>query len=89
VVEQVWNPAFDVTPAHLIHGIITEKGVIPRSGGAHDVRTFLASHGLLPTAQVICRPSFPYCCRQWARSFDPSFSLELKVFKVTLAFLLI
>lgn len=22
-----WNPAFDVTPAHLITGIITEKGV--------------------------------------------------------------
>jgi methylthioribose-1-phosphate isomerase len=25
---QVYNPAFDVTPAHLIAGIITEKGVI-------------------------------------------------------------
>ncbi len=25
---QVYNPAFDVTPARLIHGIITEKGVI-------------------------------------------------------------
>ncbi|XP_012264881.2 methylthioribose-1-phosphate isomerase isoform X2 [Athalia rosae] len=24
---QCWNPAFDVTPAHLITGIITEKGV--------------------------------------------------------------
>jgi methylthioribose-1-phosphate isomerase len=23
----VWNPAFDVTPAELITGIITEKGV--------------------------------------------------------------
>lgn len=23
----VWNPAFDVTPANLITGIITEKGV--------------------------------------------------------------
>ena len=23
----VWNPAFDVTPASLIHGIVTEKGV--------------------------------------------------------------
>eukprot|EP00884_Botryococcus_braunii_P014980 jgi/Botrbrau1/23483/Bobra.106_1s0035.1 len=47
----VWNPAFDVTPAHLIHGIITEKGVIPRSGAAHDVRGFLDSHGLLIVAQ--------------------------------------
>jgi len=23
----VWNPAFDVTPARLISGIITEKGI--------------------------------------------------------------
>ncbi|XP_021756685.1 methylthioribose-1-phosphate isomerase-like isoform X1 [Chenopodium quinoa] len=27
----VWNPAFDVTPANLISGIITEKGVITKS----------------------------------------------------------
>ncbi|MFQ6077459.1 MAG: S-methyl-5-thioribose-1-phosphate isomerase, partial [Candidatus Bathyarchaeia archaeon] len=25
---RVWNPAFDVTPAHLIRGIITERGII-------------------------------------------------------------
>lgn len=25
---QVFNPAFDVTPHHLISGIITEKGII-------------------------------------------------------------
>jgi len=24
---QVWNPAFDVAPANLIEGIITERGV--------------------------------------------------------------
>ncbi len=24
---QIWNPAFDVTPHHLISGIITERGV--------------------------------------------------------------
>jgi methylthioribose-1-phosphate isomerase len=23
----VWNPAFDVTPARLVSGIITEKGI--------------------------------------------------------------
>ncbi|MGR9114841.1 MAG: hypothetical protein ACU85E_03690, partial [Gammaproteobacteria bacterium] len=23
-----WNPVFDVTPAHLISAIVTEKGVI-------------------------------------------------------------
>ncbi|KAJ6914741.1 methylthioribose-1-phosphate isomerase [Populus alba x Populus x berolinensis] len=28
----VWNPAFDVTPASLISGIITEKGVITKTG---------------------------------------------------------
>jgi methylthioribose-1-phosphate isomerase len=26
---QVWNPAFDVTPAHLVTAIITESGVFP------------------------------------------------------------
>ncbi len=25
---RVWNPAFDVTPAHLIAGIITERGIV-------------------------------------------------------------
>ncbi|CAK7327247.1 unnamed protein product [Dovyalis caffra] len=28
----VWNPTFDVTPASLISGIITEKGVITKMG---------------------------------------------------------
>ncbi|PHT40361.1 Methylthioribose-1-phosphate isomerase [Capsicum baccatum] len=28
----VWNPAFDVTPANVISGIITEKGVITKNG---------------------------------------------------------
>lgn len=26
----VWNPAFDITPADLIHGVITEKGVVEK-----------------------------------------------------------
>jgi methylthioribose-1-phosphate isomerase len=31
----VWNPAFDVTPAELIDGVVTEKGVIEKgSDGA-------------------------------------------------------
>jgi methylthioribose-1-phosphate isomerase len=30
----VWNPAFDVTPAALIDGIVTERGVVER--GVHD-----------------------------------------------------
>ncbi|KAL9271057.1 Methylthioribose-1-phosphate isomerase-like protein [Drosera capensis] len=38
----VWNPAFDVTPAELISGIITEKGVIRKAGNdAFDIKTFV------------------------------------------------
>ena len=34
----VYNPAFDVTPAELIAGIITERGVIARPVTAESVR---------------------------------------------------
>ncbi|XP_019181872.1 PREDICTED: methylthioribose-1-phosphate isomerase [Ipomoea nil] len=38
----VWNPAFDVTPASLISGIITEKGVISKDGNdAFDITGFV------------------------------------------------
>lgn len=43
----VWNPGFDVTPAELITGIITERGVVypssdPTSGKVwFDVHAFL------------------------------------------------
>ena len=37
-----WNPAFDVTPAEFIAGIITEKGVItPAEDGTIDVAAFV------------------------------------------------
>jgi methylthioribose-1-phosphate isomerase len=36
----VYNPAFDVTPAELIAGIITEKGVI-RPVNAQTIREVL------------------------------------------------
>lgn len=37
-----WNPAFDVTPARYIAGIITEKGVIePNVQGEFDVPGFV------------------------------------------------
>jgi len=40
-----WNPAFDVTPAEFITGIITEKGVIQRNkDGMIDVASFVRSH---------------------------------------------
>src|SRR5207245_2939882 len=38
----VYNPAFDVTPARLIHGIITEKGLIAPVT-ADSIRSALAS----------------------------------------------
>eukprot|EP01135_Chromosphaera_perkinsii_P005927 Nk52_evm13s372 gene=Nk52_evmTU13s372 len=38
----VWNPAFDVTPAALIEGIITEKGIIRKgSDGLFNVKKFI------------------------------------------------
>ncbi|XP_057949325.1 methylthioribose-1-phosphate isomerase [Malania oleifera] len=38
----VWNPAFDVTPANLIFGIITEKGVVTKTGmDAFDMKGFI------------------------------------------------
>jgi hypothetical protein len=56
--RQVWNPGFDVTPAELIQGIITERGVIERGpGGAFDVRGFMAARGLLPDAQGAPSPA--------------------------------
>ena len=37
-----WNPAFDVTPAKFLAGIITEKGVIePAVDGSIDVVAFV------------------------------------------------
>ena len=42
----VWNPAFDVTPARLITGLITEYGIITKAEGASvfDVPAFVALH---------------------------------------------
>jgi len=40
-----WNPAFDVTPAEYITGIITEKGVLKKgSDGKFDVIGFVKKH---------------------------------------------
>ena len=41
----VWNPAFDVTPAELIDGIITEVGVVEKdSSGAFDLSLAFEAH---------------------------------------------
>ena len=48
---QVWNPSFDVTPAALITGIITEQGLVPKDlagTSAFRVASFLA--GASPSA---------------------------------------
>lgn len=42
---QVWNPSFDVTPADLITGIITEEGMVPKtSQGAFNVSAVATKH---------------------------------------------
>ena len=41
---QVWNPAFDVTPAELIDGIVTEVGVVEKHQGAFDLVSIFAGH---------------------------------------------
>ena len=39
---ECWNPAFDVTPAKNITGIVTEAGVIePDADGKFDVKAFV------------------------------------------------
>lgn len=40
----VWNPAFDVTPAALIEAIVTDVGVIERKGDCYDVAAFLVAN---------------------------------------------
>lgn len=39
----VWNPAFDVTPASLIDGIITETGVVEKQDSIFDFRPLFAT----------------------------------------------
>lgn len=42
----VWNPSFDVTPAHLIRGIITEHGVAhQKNSGQFDLLHFVKNKG--------------------------------------------
>jgi methylthioribose-1-phosphate isomerase len=35
----VWNPAFDITPAELIDGVVTECGVVEKVDGKFDFRS--------------------------------------------------
>ena len=39
----VWNPAFDVTPAELIDGVITECGVVEKVDGTFDFKPIFSS----------------------------------------------
>lgn len=48
----VWNPSFDVTPAELIDGIITEVGVVEKdASGKFDLTLAMEAHheGVKPT----------------------------------------
>ncbi|ETN38822.1 S-methyl-5-thioribose-1-phosphate isomerase [Cyphellophora europaea CBS 101466] len=40
----VWNPAFDITPAALIDGVITECGVVEKSDGRFDFQSLFTGH---------------------------------------------
>lgn len=45
---RAYNPAFDVTPAALIAGIVTEVGVAVKAAhGEYDLKSFVAANGLL------------------------------------------
>lgn len=41
----VWNPSFDVTPATLIEGIITERGLVPRQQQQHQQQPPVGMNG--------------------------------------------
>ena len=67
-----WNPAFDVTPAKYIAGIITEKGVIqPAVDGSIDVVDFVWVlywiHVMRHTTNVVSKPDRPLCFLSSAR----------------------
>lgn len=50
---QVWNPSFDVTPASLITGIITEKGLVNKSSaGSFEVGQVPSGHQSVGYAQL-------------------------------------
>jgi methylthioribose-1-phosphate isomerase len=53
----VYNPAFDVTPHHLIAGIITEKGLI-QPVREESIRAILRQSPLFPENDYLCS-SFP------------------------------
>ncbi|CAI7739397.1 unnamed protein product [Closterium sp. NIES-53] len=56
----VWNPAFDITPAQFITGLITDRGVIWKKEGASvfDIRGFLHSLGApVPSSPMYPRPA--------------------------------
>ena len=61
---EVWNPVFDVTPAALIDGIVTEFGVIAKAEGAEsmDVPGFVAALCTAPVRPCTARrPSALMC----------------------------
>jgi methylthioribose-1-phosphate isomerase len=49
----VWNPSFDVAPAPLIEGIVTEKGLVPKDAktSSFKVQEFMQELGLWQPAK--------------------------------------
>ncbi|MEW5315725.1 MAG: hypothetical protein WDW38_007132 [Sanguina aurantia] len=54
---QVWNPAFDIAPGALIHGIITEQGLVPKREAGFEVREFMSGLGLWTPSPSETAPS--------------------------------
>lgn len=51
---QEWTPCFDVTPAALIEGIITDMGLLPKKNGAFDVPAFTHSQVSVTVSSLTC-----------------------------------
>lgn len=76
----VWNPAFDVTPAKYLEGIITEHGVIRKGpDGKIDVKGFVQKHtaGTMgaPSAEKVEKPKLfvPFDYQEQSAASVPSY----------------
>lgn len=70
----MWNPCFDITPAALIEGIITEKGLLPKKDGAFDVPSFMQNqvrssvHCMHACCMSVCHVSGMFVEKGWCTS---------------------
>lgn len=68
----VWNPSFDVTPATLIEGIITERGMAPRMAAtsAFNLKEWLAESTLESGRAVLSEESVELTTHQGIPDFQ-------------------